>query len=1117
MSKISLPVKGDTAKKLGAYFAPLKAAAQATPNMTVQVSEGSFWTATNEHQEYIGGTSPIISAAGSLAKWVLVTVKSTGVLNIVNGVDSGTPVLPDPSTYKDELPIAAIFVGDTTTALTNDMIYDLRPLWSIPPDSVSQTQLDDFATITYVDNADATKADVGGTGNANFTLNVGGSAINDSGLYIDRAAGPDVAIRFNELAETGSPAVVSPQWEFTNDGTTWNPIGVASGSYYTKSDLNAGALDVFYYTRTELAAGALNTLYYTETESDANFSALAHTHLKAEITDLSAQVETINSIAPTLGNVEVGLTELNDVTISGSTIGMVIRFNGAEYSNTLLLLNDLADAVITTPVTNDGLMYNGSVFVNRPLVSADITDLALGVDYVTTGINDGSPKGTAQDIFGAKTFKDGIVVETSLVITGTNTSIQTNELRVTDQYIDINYGEVGTGVDNGTGVAGIRVDRGTPVGSPVSNPAAIIQWDEGSKQWEVGVEGNASPLVNANHNHTSAQISDFSAAVTTELASNTLTAISDVNYLSAPSTGDYLRFGATDWENKVFATDVTTELNVNNIDQMQDVTYSGLASNDFLQYNGAVWVNHVAVKADISDFVEGDFLHITGNEVKTGDLTINGDFTVAGGVGTVTTINSEATNIADDTITINSAETGNGVGGGSGTSGIKVYRGTAGTDAYLYFSEPDKTWRASHTITAGSPPSPTLTIENLSFEGHAHLITDLSDITVSAAEVNYLNGATSNIQTQVDAKIGRAGDSMDNGANLTFAVNGEVLGLPATPSATAASSKEYVDAQDTIISGNLSTHAADMTLHLTTEQNTFLDGLTLTGSPALVAADVNQLIDITSNVQGQLDSKANLITGSPIADNLIKITAAGDITDANVAINDAGTTVNDLWTANQIDTAKADTVHAHVVADVTDFATGVTTELASNTLDQLQDVSYTGSPTLITGEVLQWNGTTFTNVTLPASDVVNTPAGNIVATDVQAALNELDTEKAVAVVGGTQDNIVTLDASSQPQDSGFGIGWTVVNANFAGTPYTATAATDLYIVDATAGNIVINLHVAATNRTRPLQIKRVDSTLNTVTVTANGVETIDGVSSQVVTGQYTNMTIMNDGSAWYIL
>jgi len=1068
---ISLPPKGSTAKKLGAYFAPLKVEAQSTPNMTVKVAAGSFWTAAVEHMEYIGGTTPLISAPATNAKWVLVTVQSTGQLSIVNGASSASPVLPAASTYQDQLPLAAIFVGDTTTAITSEMIYDLRPLWSIPPDSVSQTQLNDFATITYVDNSVATKAAKTGTTSQTFTLD-------SSGLYTDvsiiagGSTGP-AAIKFNELALSGSPAAITPRWEFTNDGTTWYAVGVGGGDFYTKTELNAGVLNAYYYTQTQLngvfsgspylpvaGSGVLDSRYYTEAEIDASFATSTHTHVVSEITDFTAQVETINSISPTTGNVELRTNDLLDVTNTGAGNKHVLVHNGTNYVNRFLVTDDLSDIDTTSsaPADKDAMMHNGVKFVNRPLVTSDISDFT-GAEFLLitniAGDPPGSPStGTAQDVYGLKTFKEGVVIETSLVVTGSDTSIETTELHVTDQYIDINYGETGDGVDNGTGTAGIRVDRGTG-GSP-NKPNAIIQWDEGALQWEIGVEGNANPIITSSHTHTAANITDFSASVTTELASNDLNEMADVLYLATPVTGEYLRYGVGQWENKVFATDITTELNANNLDQMLDVVYGAgspivaLSAGDMLLYTGTEWANHVPTKVDISDFVEADYIHVSGNETKTGNLTLNGNLTIGSGT---TTINSEIFNVKDAVVTLNFGESGAGVAGGSGTSGILVDRGTE-PNALFYWSDSELTWKASTGTGIGSPEN--LAVLALSFAGHDHVIGDIPSLSITAAEINSLDSIISGaeigdtrVTAQILDRITRRGDTMDSTANLTFAGGGEVLGLPPTPSVDgAATSKFYVDAhindasvhitatQNTFldalnlagspptlaaevnfldglssnaqtqlnaITSAASTHTSDMDVHLTTNQNTFLDALNLAGSPLTLAAEVNFLDGITSSVQTQLNAKANFVPGSPtVVGNILRIAADGDMEDAGVVVNDVGTSTADLWTANKIDTTKADKVifgsplgtgnfagldangnlidsgqkhadyalaiHTHISTDITDLTTsgfGIDAYLSGTAvLSDVSDVQYAG---IANGDFLQrvagvWINTTPANV-----------------------------------------------------------------------------------------------------------------------------------------------------------
>jgi hypothetical protein len=86
-----------------------------------------------------------------------------------------------------------------------------------------------------------------------------------------------------------------------------------------------------------------------------------------------------------------------------------------------------------------------------------------------------------------------------------------------------------------------------------------------------------------------------------------------------------------------------------------------------------------------------------------------------------------------------------------------------------------------------------------------------------------------------------------------------------------------------------------------------LDGLNL---PVLLASEVNQLQGVTGNVQTQIDSKANRAV--PIAANDIALLdAAGHLADSGYRLNDAGTSVNDLWSASKLTTdfaLKADKV-----------------------------------------------------------------------------------------------------------------------------------------------------------------------------------------------------------------
>ncbi|MBT8440511.1 MAG: hypothetical protein KJO91_12335, partial [Gammaproteobacteria bacterium] len=86
-------------------------------------------------------------------------------------------------------------------------------------------------------------------------------------------------------------------------------------------------------------------------------------------------------------------------------------------------------------------------------------------------------------------------------------------------------------------------------------------------------------------------------------------------------------------------------------------------------------------------------------------------------------------------------------------------------------------------------------LDNKSAVGHTHVKADITDFAHSH-NISDVSG----LQASLDSKVDKAGDIMNSGANLTFQGGGEPLGLPAIPSASAATSKEYVDS---LISGQI--------------------------------------------------------------------------------------------------------------------------------------------------------------------------------------------------------------------------------------------------------------------------------------------------------------------------
>lgn len=102
------------------------------------------------------------------------------------------------------------------------------------------------------------------------------------------------------------------------------------------------------------------------------------------------------------------------------------------------------------------------------------------------------------------------------------------------------------------------------------------------------------------------------------------------------------------------------------------------------------------------------------------------------------------------------------------------------------------------------------------------------------------------------------------------------------------------------------------------------------------------------------------------------------------------------------------------------------------------------------------------------------------------------------------DAIFGVQAESRP---------TVVNPV---SPYTASNG-DIIIWDATSGNKVLNLPAAATSVNYRIDIKKTDSSVNTLTVDPNGAELIEGGTTAVLTTQYESISIVCDGTEWWVL
>lgn len=76
----------------------------------------------------------------------------------------------------------------------------------------------------------------------------------------------------------------------------------------------------------------------------------------------------------------------------------------------------------------------------------------------------------------------------------------------------------------------------------------------------------------------------------------------------------------------------------------------------------------------------------------------------------------------------------------------------------------------------------------------------------------------------------------------------------------------------------------------------------------------------------------------------------------------------------------------------------------------------------------------------------------------------------------------------------------------------------IVLADATSGAITVNLPPApGDNENRMIAVKKVDSSVNAVTVDGDLSETIDGATTYVLASQFDVVMVVSDGSNWNIV
>jgi len=115
--------------------------------------------------------------------------------------------------------------------------------------------------------------------------------------------------------------------------------------------------------------------------------------------------------------------------------------------------------------------------------------------------------------------------------------------------------------------------------------------------------------------------------------------------------------------------------------------------------------------------------------------------------------------------------------------------------------------------------------------------------------------------------------------------------------------------------------------------------------------------------------------------------------------------------------------------------------------------------------------------------------------------------------GGGTTNFLRADGTwAAPPGSG---AYTVYSPTTT-TSVTETSGEVIVLANATSGNLTVNLPTAVAN-TAKITIKKIDSSANTVIIDGNTTQTIDGSLTKTIEFQYTSVSLISNGSNWFIV
>jgi hypothetical protein len=544
------------------------------------------------------------------------------------------------------------------------------------------------------------------------------------------------------------------------------------------------------------------------------------------------------------------------------------------------------------------------------------------------------------------------------------------------------------------------------------------------------------------------------------------------------------------------------------------VFFGSSASDGRYESDSALLYGNSTLQTPNVQIVDSGFIGTTSYPQAI-QLTENGDLVIASNVtvnGTTFSVNSNEVNIGDSVILLNSDETGVP----SQNGGFSVERGTSDNVSVLW-NESSDVWTftndgSTYSNMVGHDLSQTLT--NKTISGLSNTLSNIG------------NSSLTNSSLTVGSTSISLGASSTTLAGLTSVTSTAFVGglTGNADTASALSSAVTVSVTGDITGSANFTSAGD-----TASISASLDPIAITGQTTTTEAGTNDYLIIASGSALRKITKANFISnlgGGTVTSVAVSGTDGIDV-DSGSPIASAGTitlglsNVPNSALANSSFTLSGDSGSQTVSLGDTLTVTGGTglTSVVSATGTVTVNLDNTAVSAGSYAGASAGSGVTFTvdaqgRLTSAGYQAITVASTNV--SDFSTASESAIFTAANFVDSSTVDFTVTTGASvtAAVKDS------SVTEAKLSRTVYNTfldndTITNDINLVSAGGSNLTVKLPAPVAGKM--VFVKKTDTGAGAVIVAPNAAENIDGASSQSLFYAYESLTVVSDGTDWFIV